>query len=46
MAQAGAAAIGDGIAAVGSNAVSAAGVYEQVDAQVMPQGPGPWRGAQ
>jgi hypothetical protein len=33
-------AVGDGVASLGSNAGTAADVYEQVDAQAMPAGPG------
>jgi hypothetical protein len=35
--QAGALAIGEGVGALGANAVSAADAYEQVDRQVMPE---------
>ena len=35
--QAGALAIGDSVGSIGSNAVSAADAYEQVDRQVMPR---------
>lgn len=39
-AQVGALSIGDAVGSIGGNAISAAGVYEQVDAQAMPDHPG------